>query len=54
MVVIISEGLVRLSICVPFESVIVEASKIERADFPLLGIVFLLTFDQVRSDLPRC
>ena len=54
MVVIISESLVRLGVCVPFESVVVEAGKIERADFPLLGTVFLLTFDQVWSDLPRC
>jgi hypothetical protein len=54
MVVIISESLVRLSVCVPFESVVVEASKIERADFSLLGTVLLLAFDQVRSYLPRC
>ena len=54
MVVIISESLVRLSVCVPFESVVVEASKIERSDFPLLGTVLLLAFDQVWSNLPRC
>lgn len=54
MVVIISESLVRLGVCIPFESVVVEASKIERADFSLLGTVLLLAFDQVRSYLPRC
>lgn len=54
MVVIISKSLVRLSVCVPFESVVIEASKIEGANFPLLGTVFLLTLDQIRSNLPRC
>ena len=54
MVVIISKRLVRLSVCIPFESVVIEASKIEGADFPLLGTVFLLTLDQVWSNLPRC
>lgn len=53
MVVIVSESLVRLSVRIPFESVVVEASKVEGADFPLLGTVLLLTFDQVRSYLAR-